>query len=355
MLPRLAPDETTDLPAPERVRAEIPCPPRAAATVQRGRRALRDALHGRDPRLVAITGPCSIHDPEAALEYARRLRGLALGLEGELIVLMRTFVEKPRTTTGWKGLVSDPDLDGAGDVARGLGVARRLLRDIGALGLPCATEVLDPLVAPYLDDLVAWGGIGARTVESQVHRQLASGLPYPVGFKNSTAGGLDLAVNALRAAGEPHHFPGLGADGRVVLRHSRGNPDGHVVLRGGADGPNHGAVAAAAAALADRDLARPVLVDCSHENSGGDPTRQGAVLRAVLRRAEERASPVLGFMLESFLEAGRQPFSRRGPLRFGVSITDGCIGWNETADLLCEAAEVAKRLKRASGVLRRAE
>jgi 3-deoxy-7-phosphoheptulonate synthase len=327
------------LPSPRALRRELPLPPRARAAVARGREAVRDALHGRDRRLVVIAGPCSIHDPGAALDYAARLAELAARLADRLVVVMRTFLEKPRTATGWKGLLSDPHLDGSGDVAAGLRAARRLLAAVGALGLPCAAEVLDPVASPFLADALAWGGIGARTSESQVHRQLASGLPYPVGFKNGTGGCLAAASNAMLAAGRPHRFPGVGPDGRVRVVATRGNPDRHIVLRGGTAGPNYGEVSAAAARVADQGIARPVLVDCSHDNSGHDPARQGAVCRAVLRARREGQTPLLGVMLESFLEPGRQDFAPGRALRYGVSITDACMGWSETAELLREAAE----------------
>lgn len=342
---RAAAESGAPLPAPAALRARIPATRRAAQTVQAGRRALRDLLHGRDPgRLAVIVGPCSLHDPEAALDYAERLRRAAEPLAGELVILMRSYVEKPRTKLGWKGLLSDPDLDGSCDVARGLGLARALLRDIAERGVPCAAEILDPLTPAYLEDLLAWGGVGARTCENPIHRQLASGLPFPVGFKNGTGGDLGAACDAVAAAGRPHRFPSITDDGSCGVRSTRGNPDRHVVLRGGRAGPNCDAahVARAAARLAEEAIARPVMVDCSHGNSGGDHRHQSVVLRDVLGALRRGRPELLGAMIESNLEEGRQVFGPGRSLRYGVSITDACIGWNETADLLCEAAEAVK-------------
>jgi 3-deoxy-7-phosphoheptulonate synthase len=333
------------LATPAALRAAIPAPGRALETVRAGRRALRDLIHGRDPgRLAVIVGPCSIHDPEAALDYAERLQQLAAPLDGELVVLMRTYVEKPRTALGWRGLLHDPDLDGSCDVARGLALSRALLGEIGARGVACAAEILDPLTSGYLDDLLAWGGVGARTSESPVHRQLASGLPFPVGFKNGTSGDLDAACNGARTAGRPHRVVDVDDDGVRRVRRTPGNPDRHVVLRGGAAGTNHDArhIAAAARRLADENLARPVMVDCSHANSRGDPSRQGVIFRDVLGALRRGCPELLGLMLESHLVAGRQTLGAARALRYGVSVTDACIGWNETADLLCAAAEAVK-------------
>jgi 3-deoxy-7-phosphoheptulonate synthase len=333
------------LPHPEALRRELPTPARAAATAQSGRRAIRDVLHGRDDgRLVAIVGPCSIHDAAEALEYAGRLRQLAQSLAGELVVVMRTFVEKPRTSLGWKGLANDPGLDGSCDLARGLRASRAVLRDVNALGVPCAAEILEPTLPAYLGDLLAWGGIGARTVESQVHRQLASGAPFPIGFKNATDGSLDAACHALRAVVRPQRFPGIGPDGRAAVLESAGNPDAHLVLRGGNHGPNHDSahVAVAAVEAAEVGVARPIVIDCSHGNSGGHVRRQAVVLREVLDQVREGRREISGVMLESQLEEGRQPLEARRRLARGVSITDACIGWNETADLLCETAEAVK-------------
>jgi 3-deoxy-7-phosphoheptulonate synthase len=333
------------LPTPAALRAAIPATEEALDTVRAGRRALRDLIHGRDPgRLAVIVGPCSIHDPEAALDYAERLQRVAAPLASELVVLMRTFVEKPRTALGWRGLLHDPGLDGSCDVARGLAISRALLDAIGARGVACAAEILDPFTSGYLDDLLVWGGIGARTSESPIHRQLASGLPFPVGFKNGTSGDIDAACNGVRAAARPHRSLGVDRDGACRVQHTPGNPDRHVVLRGGAAGTNYDAlhIAATARRLADENLARPVMVDCSHANSQQDSTRQSVVFRDVLGALRRGRPELLGLMLESHLEAGRQPIGADRPLRYGVSVTDACISWNETADLLCEAAEAVK-------------
>ena len=331
--------------APRAVRRALPASAEATATVWTARESLRALLHGRDRhRFAVIVGPCSLHDPEGALDYARRLRRLAESLASELVVVMRSFVEKPRTRTGWKGLVNDPHLDGSFDVSLGLATARQLLLRINEMGLPCATEMLEPFTAPYLDDLVAWGAVGARTIESPVHRQLASGAPFPVGFKNGTDGDVGVAADAMHAAGTCQVFPALAQDGSCVVRESPGNPDGHLVLRGGRSGPNFDEVSIAAATrrVAHEGIARPVLVDCSHENSGRDPARQLLACRGVLDALRAGSEGLLGLMLESYLQEGRQQVRPGEKLRYGVSITDACIGWNETADLLCEIAEAVK-------------
>jgi 3-deoxy-7-phosphoheptulonate synthase len=328
--------------APRSLRRQLPRSGAAEASVRGARAALRDCLHGRDPdRLVVIVGPCSIHDPDAALEYAERLGAVAERHADVLCVLMRTYFEKPRTTVGWKGLVNDPHLDGSRDVGEGLARARSLLLRLNELGVACASEVLDPFTPQYLADLLAWASIGARTAESQTHRELASGLSMPVGFKNATDGSLEPARNGVVAASHPHSFLGITADGAAAVVSTSGNPDCHLVLRGGSLGPNHDAssIAEAAALLEGAGLdappGRPVLVDCSHGNSGKDPTRQAGVVRAVLEQADAR---VLGLMLESNLETGRQDGRPGAALRRGVSITDACIGWAETEALLGEVA-----------------
>jgi len=335
---RLAPEP---LPSPRLLRHDLPCPPETAARIRRAREAIRDVLHGRDSRrLVAVVGPCSIHDPAQAMEYALRLARLARDTRGQLVVIMRTYFEKPRTKVGWKGLINDPDLDGSCDGVRGLERARRLLLDINALGLTCAAEVLDPITAPYLEDLLSWACIGARTSESQIHRELASRLPMPVGFKNGTDGNLRTAQDALVAARHPHAFFGIDDDGAPALHRSPGNPDAHLVLRGGGGAPNYDPEVVALAATRARKLGlvRPVWVDCSHDNSNRSHLLQGSVCRHVLDQVRGGQRVIGGLMLESFLEAGSQPFTPGAELRRGVSITDGCIGWNETEELLLAAA-----------------
>ena len=332
--------------SPRELKAKLPVSERAARSVLDARRALRDAIHGRDAqRLVVIVGPCSIHDPDAAREYAARLAKTAAKLRGELIVLMRTYFEKPRTTVGWKGLINDPHLDGSCDVAAGLELARGLLLELAELGVGCASEVLDPFTPQFVADLLAWGSIGARTAESQTHRQLASGLSMPVGFKNGTNGGLEAAKNAMIAASHAHSFLGITPDGRSAVVTTTGNPDRHLILRGGGGRTNYAAedVARATALVAEQGIARPIMVDCSHDNSGMDPARQGAVCRAVL--SELRGGPpraLLGLLIESFLEPGRQTWRKGEPLARGVSITDGCIGWPETEALLGEIAQAVR-------------
>jgi len=330
---------------PARVKARIPADGAARATVRGARARIRDALHGRDRhRLVVVVGPCSIHDADAALEYARRLRDVADRTRDALVLVMRTYFEKPRTTVGWKGLLNDPHLDGSCDVAAGIEAARRILRAVNELGVPCASEALDPVTPEYLADLLAWGSIGARTAESQTHRQMASGLSMPVGFKNATDGSVEAAANAMLAAAAPHAFLGVHADGRAAVVRTRGNPDRHLVLRGGSAGPNHGAahVARAAALVAGQGMARPVMVDCSHDNSGKDPARQPAVCRDVLAQVRDGQGAVLGVMVEGNLAPGRQTWRPGAALAHGVSITDPCLGWKDTEPLLEEIADAAR-------------
>ena len=328
------------LPTPDALRRELPLAPELARRVAAQRQAIRDILAGRDDRLLVVVGPCSIHDPEAALEYARRLAELAPRVADRLLPVMRVYVEKPRTTVGWKGLAYDPDLDGSGDMARGLEVSRRLMRDVAALGLPVATELLQPMLAPYLEDLLAWVAIGARTTESQLHREMASGLDAVVGFKNATGGDIGVALDAMRAAAHPHSHFGLDGDGRPMIRDTDGNAHTHLVLRGGHGEPNYQAphVQAARRALEEAGLTPRLMVDCSHANARKDHRRQSDVLLDVLaqRQAGERA--VAGLMLESHLHEGKQALEP-GRLRHGVSVTDACIGWEATERLLLGAAE----------------
>jgi 3-deoxy-7-phosphoheptulonate synthase len=333
------------LPPPRALKEALPLTTRSAATVLAARHALRACLRGEDPRLVVIVGPCSVHDPDSALEYGRRLARVAEPASDVLLVVMRTYFEKPRTTVGWKGLINDPHLDGTRDVPEGLRRARRLLLALGELGVPCASEMLDPFTPQFVADLLAWASIGARTSESQPHRELASGLSMPVGFKNGTDGSLDPACNAIVAARHPHSFLGICSDGASAVVSTRGNPDCHLVLRGGSAGPNHDAGSVARAVervgsdAAGRPLRRPVMVDCSHGNSGKDHRRQAGVCRAVLDQVRSGQKALLGLMLESHLEAGRQDWTPGDRLERGVSITDACIGWKETEQLLGELAE----------------
>jgi 3-deoxy-7-phosphoheptulonate synthase len=330
------------LPSPAVLRQRLPLSDALAARVHADRNAIRAVLDGRDPRLLVVVGPCSLHDPVAALEYAERLAALAPELSDQLLLVMRAYVEKPRTTIGWKGLLYDPHLDGRGDMAEGLRLSRRLMLDILEAGLPLATELLQPMAASYFDDLLGWAAIGARTSESQIHRELVSGLDLPVGFKNGTDGSLTIACDAMRSAAHPHRHFGIDALGHPALLETHGNPDTHLVLRGGHRGPNHDAasVAQARAALAKQGIAVRLVVDCSHANSGKDPLRQPAVLAEVIEQRLAGDVSLRGVMLESNLFDGCQPLS--GELRYGVSITDGCLGWSGTERLLRETAEALR-------------
>ncbi|MGQ0658678.1 MAG: 3-deoxy-7-phosphoheptulonate synthase [Chromatiales bacterium] len=329
---------------PAQLLAEVPTSERAAQTVIGTRRAVQEILHGEDNRLLVITGPCSIHDPPAARDYAGRLKPLIDGLAGDLLIIMRVYFEKPRTTVGWKGLINDPLLDYSFRINDGLHIARQLLVDLNEVGVPAATEFLDPISPQYLADLVAWGAIGARTTESQVHRELASGLSCPIGFKNSTDGGVQIAIDAIKAASQPHHFLGVTKEGRSAIVATTGNPDCHLILRGGNNRPNYDAesVNEAATKLANAGL-RPVLcIDCSHANSEKDHARQVEVGREVARQISAGERRVVGVMLESHLVAGRQDLEPGVPLTYGQSITDACMGWSDTEPLLRELARAAR-------------
>ncbi len=328
------------LPTPAELHRTLPLEDDLARQVEDQRRAIRDILAGRDDRLLVVVGPCSIHDPGVALEYARRLAELAPKVDDRLLLVMRVYVEKPRTTVGWKGLAYDPGLDGSGDMARGLELARRLMRDVAALGLPVATELLQPMLAPYLEDLLAWVAIGARTTESQLHRELASGLDAVVGFKNATSGEIGVALDAMRAAAHPHQHFGLDPEGRPVMQTTAGNGHSHLVLRGGHGEPNYQAahVAAARRALEEAGLIPRLMVDCSHANARKDHRRQSEVLLDVLAQRLAGESSLAGLMIESHLNEGKQALASGG-LRHGVSVTDACIGWETTEHLLLGAAE----------------
>ncbi|HEY1393591.1 MAG TPA: 3-deoxy-7-phosphoheptulonate synthase, partial [Methylibium sp.] len=331
--------------APALLLEELPVTQTVEDLVEHKRQAIADVLHGRDDRLVAVVGPCSIHDHDEALEYARRLKRLADGLAGELLVVMRVYFEKPRTTVGWKGYINDPRLDGSFRINEGLQRARRLLLDIATLGLPAGTEFLDLLSPQYLVDLVAWGAIGARTTESQSHRQLASGLSCPIGFKNGTDGGVQVAADAMVAAAAPHSFIGMTKMGVAAIFETRGNDDCHLILRGGKT-PNYDAahVEAACAALRKAGLREQVMVDCSHANSAKQHRRQIDVARDVAAQIGAGEQRITGVMIESHLHEGRQDLRPGQPLLPGVSITDACLSWDDTEPLLRElAAAVSKR------------
>ena len=330
--------------SPSLLRHELPADELVADCVTRSRAEVVDVLDGRDDRLLVVVGPCSIHDPVAALDYAHRLPARAEQLADRLLVVMRTYFEKPRSTVGWKGLVNDPGLDESFDVNRGLRTARALLLDVLSLGLPVGCEFLDPITPQYISDLVTWGSIGARTAASQVHRQLVSGLSMPVGIKNGTDGDVQVAVDAVRAASTRHVFMGINPDGLAALISTSGNPDAHIILRGGSRGPNYGAadVSAALDRLTEAGLPRRVIVDASHGNSGKDHVRQAEVVADLAARIAEGDRDVTGIMMESFLVPGRQDL---GPdMAYGQSVTDACMGWDTTSALLDElAAAVARR------------
>ena len=322
---------------PALLREDHPVDAAVAKVVKQGRAETVDILDGRDDRLLVVVGPCSVHDPEAALDYARRLAAKAEELRGELHIVMRVYFEKPRTTLGWKGLINDPDLDGTFAVNKGLRMARKLLLDVSALGLPVGCEFLDPITPQFIADIVTWGSIGARTAASQVHRQLCSALSMPVGIKNSTEGDVQVAVDATRAAAASHVFPGINTDGLAALLTTSGNPDCHVILRGHAGGPNYDAstVSDTLARLAKSGLPERVIIDASHGNSGKDHVRQAAVVRELASRIAE-GERITGLMMESFLAAGRQDLElgHGSELTYGQSITDACMAWDDTAPLL---------------------
>jgi 3-deoxy-7-phosphoheptulonate synthase len=300
------------------------------------RSRIRDILHGKDDRLLVVVGPCSIHDPAAALDYARRLAAERARTADALEIVMRVYFEKPRTTVGWKGLINDPHLDGSGDVNTGLRIARELLLNVLDLGLAVGCEFLDPITPQYIADTVSWGAIGARTTESQIHRQLGSGLSMPIGFKNRTDGNVQVAVDAVRAASVPHAFAGIDDAGAPAILYTSGNRDGHVILRGGDDGPNYSAgdIAATAELLRSAGLPERIVVDASHGNSAKDPDRQVTAAEGVAEQLGAGSKAIVGVMLESFLVAGRQDPVAGGELVYGQSVTDACLDWERTAVIL---------------------
>jgi 3-deoxy-7-phosphoheptulonate synthase len=339
--------ELVPLIPPKRLQRELPMTPAATRTVVTGREAIQRILQGQDRRLLAVVGPCSIHDPEAALDYARRLNALRVELEDALIILMRVYFEKPRTTTGWKGLIYDPHMDGSADIAFGLRSARRLLLAINSLGLPTGTEMLDPIVPQYTADLVTWVAIGARTTESQTHRQMASGLSMPLGFKNRTDGNVQVALDAMEAARHPHSFLGIDGDGRIAIVRTTGTRGSHLILRGGRDRPNYrpAHVADAKARMAAMGLPARIMVDCSHENTGKRFELEERVWNSVLRQRARGEDALIGMLLESNLVEGNQPIpTKLNRLRYGVSVTDGCVGWETTERLLRHAARTMRQV-----------
>jgi len=329
---------------------ELPVTETAALTIARGREEIVEILDGTSDRLVVIIGPCSIHDPEAGLDYARRLRKLADELAADLRIVMRVYFEKPRTTVGWKGLINDPNLDGSFSINEGLRLGRRLLLDLAEMGLPAGCEFLDPITPQFLSDLVSWGAIGARTTESQTHRELASACSMPVGFKNGTDGGVQIAIDALRAAAHPHRFLGVTEQGLAGIVSTRGNSDCHVILRGGATGTNYDAMSVQKTLAALRDAGVPprVMIDASHGNSEKDHRRQPVVVREVAAQLAQGESGIIGMMMESFLVDGRQNLTDRSRLVYGQSITDACLGWDATVPVLHELADGVRARRRAS-------
>jgi 3-deoxy-7-phosphoheptulonate synthase len=339
LVPLITPQELFD---------ELPLDDERVTTLLNGRAGAHAVLDGDDDRLMVVVGPCSVHDVEAAREYAEQLSVEAKRLADDLLVVMRVYFEKPRTTVGWKGLINDPHLDGSGDVNTGLRMARRFLLEVLGAGIPVGCEFLDPITPQYISDLVSWGAIGARTTESQIHRQLGSGLSMPVGYKNRTDGNLQVAVDAVRAAAARHAFAGIDADGRSAILHTRGNRDCHIILRGGKSGTNFDAesVARANALLRESHLPERVVIDLSHDNSGKRPERQPDVARAVAEQVAGGDKTITGVMIESFLVEGNQSPGPIETLTYGQSITDGCIGWGTTVEVLGELA-AAVRSRRA--------
>lgn len=338
----------TPMPTPVEMMAELPISDDARDLVARTRDEVRAIMNGEDDRLLVVVGPCSMHDPAAGLEYAARLAEQAEQYRDDLLIVMRTYFEKPRTTVGWKGLINDPHLDGSHDMEAGLRAARQFLLDVTALGVPCATEFLEPISPQYTADLVSWGAIGARTTESQVHRQLASGLSMPIGFKNGTDGGLQVALDAAAASSAPQAFLGIGADGRVNTVTTTGNPDTAVILRGGADGPNYGAehVRRASERLAAAGLVDRLVVDASHANSGKDHVRQSQVVAELAEQVATDGHAVAAIMIESNLVGGAQSLDvTTGPahLTYGQSVTDACMAWDATETALAQLADATRR------------
>ena len=344
--------EIKELSPPSHVMREFSSTVKVSETVYRARRAVHDVLHEKDDRLVVVIGPCSIHNVDAALEYARRLKAERDRFAGELEIIMRVYFEKPRTTVGWKGLINDPALDGSFNINQGLRIARQLLLDVNEMGLPAGCEFLDMITPQYIADLVSWGAIGARTTESQVHRELASGLSCPVGFKNGTDGNVRIAVDAIKAASQPHHFLSVTKGGHSAIVSTLGNEDCHIILRGGSKAPNYDAasVDAASQTLEKNGLRPRVMVDASHANSNKDYTRQPEVLADVAGQIADGDTRIFGVMIESHLVGGRQDLVEGKPLTYGQSITDGCIDWEASIKVLENLAQaVAARRKVLAG------
>lgn len=336
----------TPIIAPADLRQVFPLSEKDREFVMKSRERIKEIIQRRDRRLMVVVGPCSIHDPEAAVEYAERLAALSHRVNDQLLLIMRVYFEKPRTTVGWKGLINDPDMNGTHLISKGLGIARGLLSRITALEVPVANEMLDPITPEYVADMISWGAIGARTTESQTHRELASGLSFPIGFKNGTDGNLQIAVDAMKAALHSHNFIGINNDGQTSIVSTLGNQDVHIVLRGGNDRPNYFPedIQRTEELLAKAGLLQSIMVDCSHANSEKDHTRQENVLHNVLDQLEAGNRTISSVMIESFLEEGNQPLGDPTRLRYGVSITDKCVGWETTERMLRHAHATLKKL-----------
>lgn len=338
-------EQFTPLITPKQLKQTLPLSQKAFDIVLQGRKDIQNILDGSDKRILVVIGPCSIHDPKSAHEYADKLKVLADELKNELLIVMRVYFEKPRTTTGWKGLINDPDMNDSFDIQKGLYIARKLLIELNEKGLPCATEALDPNTPQYLQDLISWSAIGARTTESQTHREMSSGLSSPVGFKNGTDGGMTVAVNAMQAVKSSHSFLGLSEDGQVCIIKSSGNPYAHVVLRGGNNKPNYDATAVK---NAENELMRAgtstkIMIDASHANSGKDPYLQPMVINNIAEQIQHGNKSIMGLMIESHLNGGRQDIpSDLSQLEYGKSVTDGCLDWQATEDTLRQFAQMVR-------------
>ena len=333
------------LPEPRLLRQELPASETEAAFIAAARKAIRSILRGEDDRLLVIVGPCSVHESASALDYAAHLRAAASQFDDELLIVMRVYFEKPRTRMGWKGLIYDPDLDGRGDIGEGLRQARHILLECARLGVPAASVILDLVTPEYYAELLSWGAIGARTVESPLHRQMASALSAPVGFKNAIHGGVGAAIDAIHVAAQAHRFPTISLEGRATVITTTGNPDGHLVLRGGNEGPNYDAASVQRAALALQATGLPMrlVIDCSHGNSSKDPARQPVVAADIAQQIASGRSPVCGVMIESHLIEGRQDIvNGRVGLRYGQSVTDACIGWESTLEVMQNLARAVQ-------------
>jgi 3-deoxy-7-phosphoheptulonate synthase len=336
--------------SPEMMRRDLPLSESAFQNVVRGRRLIESILDGKDQRLFAVVGPCSIHDPKMAYDYAARLKGLADEVAETMVLVMRVYFEKPRTTVGWKGLINDPDMDDSFHIEKGLKLGRQVLQKINEMGLPAGSEALDPVTPQYLSDLISWSAIGARTTESQTHREMSSALSMPVGFKNGTDGGIEVALNALEAVGVPHHFLGINQQGQNAVIRTKGNKYGHIILRGGGGRPNYDSVSVNVAEkeLEKRGLRRALVVDCSHANSNKDFSMQPLVMENVVNQVIEGNRSIVGMMIESNIHEGSQKIPKDlSQLKYGVSVTDGCVSWETTETMLRSAHAKLRGFRRA--------